>query len=295
MKNNQMKMKKIWITLAFLVLISAIKVNAQIKAPIKKILPMLIVEGYRGNILIEGYEGDSILIKNPSKEIPYQLEKQNENKVFFRTNSVQMLDYELKVPKDMYIKITWKDSGTIHIDNMQSGIEIEAKNSNITLNKIKANIFIQNEDGNIIANFVDIQAKDVVSINSITGNILVNLPLYDDTEFRITSSTEATVPNEFIQKQALKNLSSQLESKHTSNDYSSEKPYLNANKNDFNIKKEKSSKENISLRNNRQEKKDSKLKYITPLHTKYKIGKPSKIIKLSTRTGKVEIKKSKEN
>lgn len=220
----------------------------------------LVIEGFRGNIRIEGQAIDSITI-NVNPETPYSLDKQD-NVTYIRTASTQMSQYEIKVPYNTYIKILWSDEGLIEVKRIKSGIEVQARNSTIKLSEIKGWAFLQNEDGNIEADFAEVTSQKPIALTSLTGNLILNIP--ENTQAEIETKTTQQVESDFNM-----NVSSPQTA--------------NAGNHIQNFDKKEKSKKDVH--------KKLKREYNTPHVIRKKINNGQTLFKLSTRNGKISIKK----
>ncbi|TAG85854.1 MAG: hypothetical protein EAZ20_14040 [Bacteroidetes bacterium] len=215
----------------------------------------LVVQGFRGNLKIEGYAGDTISVSVKPNETPFVLDKQR-NITYFRTASVQMSEYVILVPYQTYLKIHWTDEGNIDIKKIKSGIELQSRKGKIVLSEIKGWAFVQNDDGDIEADFAEITPQKPISFTNLTGDITLNIP--ENTNAHLETQTE----------------NSQVE-------------------NDFNTTKNKEHKTSVNgnMANNGSFEKKRNLKYNLPKKEIEDIGNNGAVFKLNSRKGKIKIKK----
>lgn len=212
----------------------------------------LVIEGYRGNLKIEGYAGDTIAVSVNPKDTPFAIDKQDKIS-YFRSASVQMSEYHILVPYQTYLKIRWTDEGNIDIKKIKSGIELQSRKGKITLTEIKGWAFVQNDDGDIEADFAEVTPQKPISFTNITGNITLNIP-------------EKT--NAFLQMQNQENV--------VENDFET----------NINAKNESAG----SMTNNGNADVRTK-KYQLPKLKEKEMGSSENIFKINSRKGKIKIKK----
>ncbi len=244
---------KFFIFYVFLLLFSPFLIAQEIKKV--DIGNTLVIEGYRGNLKIEGYAGDTIVVIVKPNETPFILEKQGQIN-YFRTASVQMSEYIILVPYQTYLKIHWTDEGNIDIKKIKSGIELQSRKGKITLSEIKGWAFVQNDDGDIEADFAEITTEKPMSFTNLTGDITLNIP--ENTNANLETQTENNrVESDFANP--------------TKENYA---PSINEN-----------------MTNNGSFDKKKRAKYIIPQKKEQKIGNNGAIFKLNSRKGKIKIKK----
>jgi hypothetical protein len=159
----------------------------------------LILDGFTGDLPIEGYSGNEILIStNRHSEqnertkglkpiyaagtdntgVGVSMEK-NGNRITLHCllPITQSADYRLKVPENIALEITrdCAGGGNTSITNIRNEVDFKGCHD-ITLSKVTGPLVISTISGNVSVVFTDVAKDKPVSMSSVSGEVDVTLP-----------------------------------------------------------------------------------------------------------------------
>ena len=161
----------------------------------------LILKDFNGELPIEGYSGNEIIISSTSEEVTPP-EKAKGLKAVFPSGTdntgigldvqkngnvvtVQCLlpfsrdgDYTIKVPDNMALELKsgCERSNDVSIKNMKNEIDIETCHD-IELQNVSGPLVLSTISGNITIGYSNINTMKATSINSVSGDIDITMPL----------------------------------------------------------------------------------------------------------------------
>lgn len=254
----------------------------------------LILENYQGNVNIEGYKGKEVLIEAKRKrktdkskqDIFFAKEKYNTMLVRTEDNEDDV-DYTIKVPEKTSVKL--KVQGNVNVSQTSRLVEVDSQEGEVQLDKLEGWAVVNTVDGDIKANFKEVIANKAMSFASLNGGIYLTLPKELNADFRIKSTT-GNIYNEFP---AFNSLNPNLNQSAATNFYRQDKTLeerAKTNKKILELEKKESKKTSPKPTKNKPTN-QPKRSYQSQQTYQYKANKGGAVFLISTRKGKVEVKK----
>ena len=152
---------------------------------------LLSVNHYKGTIKVTGYSGEAIVItagyrisenNNGMKLISGPAHKltatEKDNVVFVSVNSFRRtIDLDIRVPRNFSLKLSTDDNGEIVVRDINGVFELNNNNGDVKLFNVSGSSVISTIDGNIYADFLNVDADLPMVLSTIEGNINLNLPV----------------------------------------------------------------------------------------------------------------------
>lgn len=154
---------------------------------------VLAFENPKGSIKVTGYDGDVILVtgtlryKDPQKDNNgmHRILKNdinlfaeaNGNNVTLQCNTTgKTVDFDIKTPANISLKLKSVDNGNIDIINIKGVIEIENANGDISLDNISGSAVLSSVYGKISAVFRKVNPDSPMMFTSLEGDISITFP-----------------------------------------------------------------------------------------------------------------------
>ncbi len=165
------------------------------------------VDMVNGSIKASGYDGSEILIdvkvkgrKEISEDAPGGMKritpknsfditaKEDNNVVTVENNDVnKAIDLYLKIPKNVKLKLSTVNNGTIEVENVQGELEINNVNGGIKCTNITGSVVASTVNGNVVTTFNSIDDKAPMAFSTLNGNVDVSFPASAKSNFRLKS------------------------------------------------------------------------------------------------------------
>ena len=160
------------------------------------------INHYKGSIHVTGYRGKTVVItanyRNlvngngmrliSSSAIKLSAEEKN-NIVIVKANSYRRtIDLNIRVPYDFSVKISNDDNGDILVRDVSGVFELNNNNGDVKLINVSGSAIISTIDGNIIADFINVDPEMPMVFSTIEGKIDLTLP--EDANISMKMRTE---------------------------------------------------------------------------------------------------------
>ena len=165
------------------------------------------IDMVNGSIKASGYDGSEILIdvkvksrKEISEDSPGGMKritpknsfditaKEDNNVVTVENNDVnKSLDLTLKIPKNVKLKLSTVNNGTIEVENVQGELEINNVNGGIKCTNISGSVVASSVNGNVITTFNSVDDKAPMAFSTLNGNVDVSFPASAKSNLRLKS------------------------------------------------------------------------------------------------------------
>ena len=162
-----------------------------------------------GTIKVAGYEGKDVIINviprsgeddaesktiaNGMKRISasggYEVTaKEADNNVTVNTgNPMKALDLDLKIPRNVKLKIGTVNNGEIMVENVIGELEVNNVNDKITLTNISGSVVANTVNGDVNVTFKSVDPKAAMAFSTLNGDINVTLPADTKADLKIKS------------------------------------------------------------------------------------------------------------
>jgi hypothetical protein len=155
---------------------------------------LLTFENPKGSIKVTGYDGEVILVngtlrfaevakvvsngmhKIDQNALDISAEVSGNNVVLQCRTTGKTVDFDIKVPRSISLKLKSLDNGNVEIVNINGEIEIENTNGNISLDNISGSAVLSSVYGKISAVFREVDPKSPMMFTSFEGDISVTFP-----------------------------------------------------------------------------------------------------------------------
>lgn len=154
---------------------------------------VLTFENPKGSIKVTGYDGDVILVtgtlryKDPQKDnngmhrivqndINLFAEANGNNVTLQCTTTGKTVDFDIKAPANISLKLKSLDNGNIDIININGEIEIENANGDISLENISGSAVLSSVYGKISAVFRKVNPNSPMMFTSLEGDVSITFP-----------------------------------------------------------------------------------------------------------------------
>jgi len=148
------------------------------------------VNHYKGSINVSGYSGKMIVItasyrdpvnNNGMKLISGSALKlsatEKDNVVFISVNSYRKtIDLDIRVPRNFSLKLSTDDNGEILVRDINGVFELNNNNGDVNLMNVSGSSIISTIDGNIFADYVNIDPDLPMVFSTIEGKIDLHFP-----------------------------------------------------------------------------------------------------------------------
>lgn len=103
--------------------------------------------------------------------------KEADNTVTVNTgNPNKALDLELKIPRDVKLKLGTVNDGEVTVDNVIGELEVNNVNDKITLTNITGSVVANTVNGDVTVTFKAIDPKAPMAFSTLNGDVNVTLP-----------------------------------------------------------------------------------------------------------------------
>lgn len=163
-----------------------------------------------GSIKVTGYTGKEVIIdvtpesksrkeKEGSekgagmKKIPlgngFEVKaKEDNNTVRIESdNPMRTLNYELKVPQDVTLKLSTVNNGNIEVSNLKGEMEISNVNGSIKMTNVSGNVVANTVNGAVTVTFNSVEGKAPMAFTTLNGNVDVTFPASTKANFKVKS------------------------------------------------------------------------------------------------------------
>ncbi len=171
------------------------------------------LEGFWGNIRIEGYDGTEVMVEAYKSANNTKLEAQaragyennsalfdivkEENTISIKTLSEnENIDFIIKVPENTNLKLKMNKGGDIDISSVNELVEVDNQNGSVTMNNLSGWAVVNTTNGDISANFETVFKDKTMSFITLDGNVYLTLPQDLNADLKIKNNT-TQIQNEF--------------------------------------------------------------------------------------------------
>lgn len=171
------------------------------------------IDSYWGDITIEGYEGTEILLQAGNSEATGGMQLQNLNEakselfeIQQEDGNIQILDiqqkeetplnFHLKVPYNTTLKLTLNESGNIEVNDINNLVEIDNNRGSVQLDNLRGWAIVNATDGEINANFEQVEEEKPMSFTTLNGSIYLSFPEDLQADIRVKSN-QPEIVNDF--------------------------------------------------------------------------------------------------
>ncbi len=167
------------------------------------------IKWYRGNVYIEGYDGNEVKIdvKGGGRRSRYSVGKyrgmkkiydgdaidvdKKGNKILISSYSLyQNVDIIVKIPKNSSLYVLNQLNGDVEIENINGNIEVETLNGEIDLEKITGSIFAYSTNGEIYASMASLSPDKDFTFTTVNSDIDLSFPVNMKANFNMTTRDE---------------------------------------------------------------------------------------------------------
>jgi hypothetical protein len=153
----------------------------------------LTFENPKGSIKVTGYDGEVILVtgnlrfrdtekiasdgmKRLQNALDISAEVNGNNVILQCKTPGKTVDFDIKVPRSISLKLKSLDNGTIEIVNVNGEIEVENTDGDISLVNISGSAVLSSVYGKISAVFREVNPNSPMMFTSFEGDITVTFP-----------------------------------------------------------------------------------------------------------------------
>lgn len=168
----------------------------------------LVLERHQGSVSIRGYEGAAVLVKasirrspgasaaeigtggmKPIQAAAIQLDAQEtDNAVTVDAHSrTKSIDLDILVPFRFSVKVSVRDDGDVVVEGLTGDAEIDNPNGHVRLDRLTGSANVNTVDGDIIAEFLGVEAGTPLALTTVHGKIDVSFPSDADLTVRMKS------------------------------------------------------------------------------------------------------------
>lgn len=151
------------------------------------------IDSYWGDIMIEGYDGTEILLNVGNSEATGGMNLQNlsevDSELFeikqengniqildLQQNAATPLNFYLKVPYNTTLKLNLNESGNIEVNDTDNLVEIDNNSGSVQLDNLRGWAIVNAIDGEINANFEEVEEEKPMSFTTLNGSIYLTFP-----------------------------------------------------------------------------------------------------------------------
>lgn len=200
-------MKKMKVAvLGMLLLAAGTEIFAQSDAKEQLVIPLsnpgkpytLKLNQVNGSIKVTGYSGKEVIIdvtgefkarkendkasgsgmKKISLGNGYEVKAREDNNTvrIESDNPLRTINYELKIPQDVTLKLSTVNNGHIEVSNLKGEMEISNVNGAIKMTNVSGNVVANTVNGAVTVTFNTVEGKSPMAFSTLNGNIDVTLP-----------------------------------------------------------------------------------------------------------------------
>lgn len=147
-----------------------------------------------GSILVEGHQGEEVIIETRSSEKPknsktkngmrkigdtsleFSAEEYNNKVVVKSKNQSKRIDFLIKVPENFSLDLRATNSGNINVEGVKGEMEISNLNGAITLTNIGGSVIADALNKDIIVTFTKGYEKSPMAFTSLNGDLDITFP-----------------------------------------------------------------------------------------------------------------------
>lgn len=166
---------------------------------------LLTFENPKGSIKVTGYDGEVILVtgtlrftseekasgsglQKVTRNVPDISAEVNGNMVSLLCRTTgKTVDFDIKVPRQISLKLKSLDNGNIDIVNIDGEIEIENGNGDISLKNISGSAVLSSVYGKISAGFREVNPASPMMFTSFEGDIEIVFPASTNARLKMKS------------------------------------------------------------------------------------------------------------
>lgn len=150
---------------------------------------------------LEAVYTNSLNNSQPLKDLsPYIDFKVKGRKLYIETRApegFESIDLNIKIPKHLFLEMKLIKGGNIYAENFKNGVEVNILNGSVRLERLGNYALVNAANGEIVANFNNVDKSKPISLVTMNGGVTVSLPRGSRRDVRLISRKNGYVESEF--------------------------------------------------------------------------------------------------